>query len=471
MPLLRRSSPPTIVAACLVATGVVSSAVGSLSAPALAADGAPSEFEGESVVVEPPFGALRSDLRPFRPLADALLVGEHAFDVRRARGTLTVARAPGLPPSVRVRKPGTITLRLGPEQGRRKLSVHLRLLESPESSADGGADVRWEYAVTTGARFEFDGHAVLLVDANGDGRFRVGEDARTTPGEPLLLPLTDTIVVGPKRLTIADLAEDGSRITGTLEPLVGAPEQLDALMELNRLRAQGGLPPVVLDPELSAACTAHVEYLRRNNWSGYTNPHGETEGRPGYSEAGVRAARASAIVKNSNLAGIRMHFMTYYHRIAFVNPRLERVGISAGSRTISVIDGKSAAPRVEPGEPDGWDDPVLNPPDGAVDVPTRFNPSGERPEPVSRPESRGYPLLMVFPSRVPVIADVAGELVELRKGKVIPVPTLEPRPHGGEPVFGLIPSRPLTGGAVYRVTFTWKRDGDPETATATFRTQ
>ena len=36
--------------------------------------------------------------------------------------------------------------------------------------------------------------------------------------------------------------------------------------------------------------------------------------------------------------------------------------------------------------------------------------------------------------------------------------------------FGVIPERPLKANATYRVTYTYRRDGEPETASATFST-
>src|SRR5688500_14546268 len=70
---------------------------------------------------------------------------------------------------------------------------------------------------------------------------------------------------------------------------------IDAVTRINALRAQNGLPPLVEDRLLSQECQAHARYMALNDGWDEEQAHGETPGRPGYSEAGARAARQSVL--------------------------------------------------------------------------------------------------------------------------------------------------------------------------------
>src|SRR6476661_7752235 len=63
-----------------------------------------------------------------------------------------------------------------------------------------------------------------------------------------------------------------------------SPER--AVEMLNVWRALVGVPAVVHDPSQSTGCAAHAEYYRLNDETG----HYEDPSKPGYSDAGAKAA-------------------------------------------------------------------------------------------------------------------------------------------------------------------------------------
>ena len=69
------------------------------------------------------------------------------------------------------------------------------------------------------------------------------------------------------------------------------------------------------------------------------------------------------------------------------------------------------------------------------------------------------------------VTDFRGELVRIDDDETESVPTLVPASLGHPGMFGVIPERPLAGGAMYRVTYHFRRDDVDETRTATFRTR
>jgi|GEM_PF-5634281 hypothetical protein len=69
----------------------------------------------------------------------------------------------------------------------------------------------------------------------------------------------------------------------------------EAINRLNALRAANGIPALVEDPEMTRECQAHARYMALNGGWDDADAHSETPGRPGYSEAGARAARRSVL--------------------------------------------------------------------------------------------------------------------------------------------------------------------------------
>jgi len=266
---------------------------------------------------------------------------------------------------------------------------------------------------------------------------------------------------------VTRLAPNGLELEGDVEPLEGDRPQLDGIVRINFWRAGVGLPPTSMNADLTAACTAHAKYLAMHRWTPAQNPHFEAKRARGYSDEGHRAAMSSVISWSNHAVGVDGHWVTYYHRFAFLHPVLKGVGLNAGTPSISVIDAKRGTEWGK-GPPVGWKDPILVPADGATLVPSGFHRGGEVPAPCERAGSRGYPLTVLFLAPRPGVTGFAGELVRIRRnGKVKPVATVVPRSRSSRRRFGLIPERPLASGR-YRVTYTFLRNGERETVTATF---
>jgi hypothetical protein len=79
----------------------------------------------------------------------------------------------------------------------------------------------------------------------------------------------------------------------------GTPASV-AILKLNEQRIAAGLPLVRESAEWSAACRAHDHYAALNEWDA-DNPHKETPGKPGFSEAGDQAARRAILHRGSDV--------------------------------------------------------------------------------------------------------------------------------------------------------------------------
>jgi hypothetical protein len=99
-----------------------------------------------------------------------------------------------------------------------------------------------------------------------------------------------------------------------------APEQ--AVEALNAWRALVGVPPVSHDPVQSAGCAAHAEYYRLTHETG----HFEDPSKPGYSEAGAKAAVTSVLAYAGGERGPLTWENAVYHRAGLLNPRLATTG-------------------------------------------------------------------------------------------------------------------------------------------------
>lgn len=420
-----------------------------LFAAAAAAAGDSVRLKGKVVRVAPPFPTQRTEFVLFRAVKDAIVRDGERFPVAAGKKSLKVALKPGAKPGKSVRASGGFVKLAG--------GVPLYVRRHAERG--------WEYAAAGALEFELDRVAFRVLDANADGRFEPGKDAWQLPPWPFVLPLPRELVVGRRKLAIESI--EGRVLTGRAGALAGSRHQLDGLVAINDLRMSVGLPTTTLDAELSAACTAHARYLLLNKWTPATNPHFEIRGRRGYTEAGHRAGMMSVIAWSDHAGAVPGHWITYYHRFSFQHPLLKGVGISDGTPSISIIDGKSGVDR--DADFAGWRDPVLVPADGSVGVPAGFHRGGERPSPVENAGSRGFPLTVLFLAPSPGVTSFRGELVRLSRKGEEPVKTLVPRSNNSRHRFGLIPERPLRSNGRYRVRYRFERDGEPETVTATFQ--
>ena len=103
-----------------------------------------------------------------------------------------------------------------------------------------------------------------------------------------------------------------------------APSPEAAIEQLNAWRTMVGVAPVVHDVALSRQCRNHASYYRLNP---IRPAHHQEPSRPGYSEAGARAARSSVLAyEQAPTAGVTPWEPAPYHRIALLDPRLVASG-------------------------------------------------------------------------------------------------------------------------------------------------
>ena len=421
---------------------LVGLAVGAGSQPVWSAP-EPKTLTGRAVVLESPVPTqLARTARP-HPLGETLRLGTAGFAVVRKGAATFVATAPGgaATTSVGAGKSAVFTWKDGETPRKRRVGF--------VAQEEGG--LAWFAADAW--RFRLGDTLLTLLDADGDARYgSAAHDAWFLGEHGFALPHVPRAVIENEEVTFEDIAEDGTRLRVRSAPVEGTAPQLAALAVLNRLRLDTGLLPCTLDGTSSRACTLHARYLRANAWTGFTNPHEEDPKAPGYTVEGNAAAQRSNISRHPPAAGIRVSWLTWYHRLPFLEPLAAGVGI-ADADELTVFD-LTAAPAGGRDDAPAWQTPVLSPPD----------------EPVPDAGRRGFPLLLVGPqaSRIALTAFTL-ENVGGKKPVDVPATIGDPRhfPHAA----GVVPDLPLERASRYRATFTWTLDGKPGTARIAFETE
>lgn len=111
------------------------------------------------------------------------------------------------------------------------------------------------------------------------------------------------------------------------------------LTELNRIRAEKGLNPVVEDKALSTECVNHVAYMKIHGMQG----HFESPGSQGYTPEGHKCAKESNLVTGarSEVDTMRIWKGSPGHYQGMIRPGLKRVGFAYGDGygALNVIAG------------------------------------------------------------------------------------------------------------------------------------
>ena len=421
----------------------------------LAPPAADQEFRGKRITLaEPPHSQLAAG-HPVHALEKELSIGGATFAVAREGGRLRVAPEPGLAASAEI-TPGK-PVRFSWTEGDAKRGVLLTFARD-EAAA-------WSWWASEAVKFRIAGEDFRLYDGDGDGLYGdAAKDEWSTGDTDQAMPLARRIPLGASLVSIRSIDPDGGRIVAETSALPGTPSQVAAVVLVNRLRASNGLPPVLLDGDLSAACTAHANYLAGNAWDGHSNPHAQDLGPKGASPAGAAAAVRSVIQDDPPDVALRDCWRTFYHRVGLMGPALDRIGVNAEPPLLTVVDvarGYGEGVKVTgvgvirelTGEDWPWTDPVFVPADGSAGLPVAASP--EMPKgPVPDLGSRGTPLMALFrgTSRV---TGFKGTLEELRKDGAAPVPVLLADSSLYAFAFGIVPAAPLRPRASYRAVFTW----------------
>jgi hypothetical protein len=206
----------------------------------------------------------------------------------------------------------------------------------------------------------------------------------------------------------------------TAGPVASVPELRAWLAPLNRYREMVGLPPVTADAQLSRGDSLHSHYLAVNYASlgrdlhlG-ADAHSEDVAKPGFSDEGAAAARASDVDWVWDPRGrpgpwwaIDNWMQAPFHRMPIINPYLRRVGYGTECREAVCFAALNTGTDVAraPAIPAPWPKPVIFPPDGSVIEVGEF--SGEWPDPLT--SCPGY----TSPAGLPITIEF-GHLVETR---------------------------------------------------------
>ncbi len=190
-------------------------------------------------------------------------------------------------------------------------------------------------------------------------------------------------------------AAEGWRITTTPEPAPrGAPaDPLQGLAALNAFRNGIGLAPLAFDGEKARGAALHAAYLARNasprSDAGEGAAHTEDAGRPGYTEAGLRAASSSCVGQGDAASVVRQIERTMLHRTHWLAAEEGGAGLGVARR-----NGSWCVVWTGSGDASARGAPVCVPAPGQRNVPLRA--SGEAPHPDDAPDvyeaPRGYPI-------------------------------------------------------------------------------
>lgn len=245
-----------------------------------------------------------------------------------------------------------------------------------------------------------------------------------------------------------------------------------AIARLNIYREIAGSPPLLRHPAIVDAAQNHADYhmLNYDDPSAWQNgPHGEVEGKPGYTGTWPLDRMwyagypdwpywgGSEVMHyiNNPIASVDDWMSTIYHRVLAIDPSMNYTGYGLGGNgqtSVDVMDFGSGPLDLNRGE---WVSletltyPLGYPVDGQRDVPTSWG-GGEIPDPLPPGASRpvGYPF---------TLQGVGGTLTvsaaEMRDANGTQV-SVHPNPPDcfAFNCFGLIPVSPLIPGMTYRVS-------------------
>lgn len=245
-----------------------------------------------------------------------------------------------------------------------------------------------------------------------------------------------------------------------------------ALADLNRIRANAGLEPVQISPELSEGCFNHAKYLARNNGHAKTagmNAHKEFPELEGYTESGKQAGKNSVITYVLPADAVASWESTFYHRVPLLQPGLKEIGIGyyeqEGTWPVCLIDCVSKVERVS------YPSIVPYPADLMNDVPVGMGP--EIPHPMGKQGSYGFPITIYF-ARWQKVEKVKFKLLS-GPDKTVPCRVSTPeRPATYFHQWGsicAIPEKPLSYDKVYVYYVNCMVDGEKFSLKVKFKTE
>ena len=258
------------------------------------------------------------------------------------------------------------------------------------------------------------------------------------------------------------LKQASSHITPTPVP----PEQL-ALARVNAYRALAGVQLLTLDRALVTAAQRHADYdlLNAPDVSAWVfGPHGEVEGKPGFSGTWPGDRAVAAGYAGSAGWEVISHFdnperavdglmATVFHRVNILTATHAHLGYGHGqnrSEAVDVLDfGRGAS------EPTGPPGVALYPGPGQRDMPLYG--AGETPSPL--PPGASYPIGYPITLQPIAGATLAVSAAELRDGSGALVPLHPSPPDCATSCYALLPIAGLGAGTTYTVHVAGALDG------------
>jgi hypothetical protein len=455
-----------------VTVGVRQALVLVLLASALAAK--EREHRGRRVNIDEPPSAQIGGYLPLRPVEGELKLDGVVFAIEKGSAGPRIATSPAGLVLAPLASGKAVTFKWKDAKEAAREAV-MRFVEE---------EGRWARHAARGYRYRIADEEITLVDLDADGRFDFLRDGFLAGDSAVACPLVPVLVLGRETVRIVALEPDGSSLRADAAPVEGVPQQVDAMVALNRLRLRNGLLPVTLDEKLCAGCTAHARYLAMNHWNPSTNPHSQSLGPKGASPEGAAAAQRSIISARAPAEAITGFFVTYYHRLEMMSATLPRIGVNAepmGPAIVDTADGFPDAPVAVATGGDGdaaagaaaapsWGDPYFVPADGSADFPCAA--ASEMPrDPVPDMGRRGCPLTMYFRPPGPALTGFRAELVAVNGRRETPVAALVADRGAYEWVYGIVPEGPLRGNTWHRVTWIYTLDGKEIRHKVRFKTQ
>jgi uncharacterized protein YkwD len=266
----------------------------------------------------------------------------------------------------------------------------------------------------------------------------------------------------PPERTTAEENSDGKDGSNTTEDTGNETQDREArkvLKKLNDYRKMADLKPVTLDAKYHKGCAAHAAYLVKNydtTGKRTMDLHEEDPDRPGYSEEGRKAAKASVIAlsfgaPSSPDRSLDLWIGSFFHRIPLLDPRLKTIGFAHARGPnylcVSVLETHP--------EGDG-DQIVIYPSPLQEDVPLNFSgPEVPDPIPESKEKKAGYPVTVTFPEARKV-TQVKAAMIEVDSGKEVKAWVSTPEQLAYKKIYQqnticLIPKSPLASRTTYSV--------------------
>ncbi|MBK9645693.1 MAG: CAP domain-containing protein [Deltaproteobacteria bacterium] len=269
----------------------------------------------------------------------------------------------------------------------------------------------------------------------------------------------DTVIV-PAKVSVDDACtEDNFGDPGASEAA------LEAIYRANCYRNLLGLDLGVLNANLNTAAQAHADYMQQNK----TLDHSEQAGKPGYTgdqvwdraEAAGRALGAGESIGevisqgSSPSEAVDGWVNSVYHRSPFTSPEWISAGFGQAGNYSSMTTLHAF--------PNSFEEAVIYPVHGQVDVPASFNSDQEFPDPAPNAGLVGPPITVTIAS-----SDYRGgwnwfdaQLLSASltgpDGEEALITLLPDDDQYLGTMIALLPERPLTPGATYtaKLSVTW----------------